>query len=101
MSIQILGNVSAGTKDFQSSVALFPKTLAAHWNLLTAYIISKQDQLAVDEYKRMLALGLSEDSGTLERAIKLFAGMRTSSAVVNLYQRLLKLNSNNAEQHPL
>src|SRR3989338_403484 len=64
------GNVAAGTKDFQSAVALFPKNLDAHWNLLTAYIISKQDQLAVDEYKRMLALGLSEDSGTLERAIR-------------------------------
>ena len=91
------GNVAAAIKDFQSAVALYPKNLDAHWNLLTAYVISEQDQLAVDEYQRMLSFGLSEDNGTLERAIKLFSGMRTSHAVVNLYQRLLKLNSNNAK----
>lgn len=95
------GKISEGIKDFQSAVALYPKNTDAHWNLLTAYIISKQDKLAVDEYMRMLALGLSEDSGTLERAIKLFTSMRTSLQAVNLYQRLLKLNSDNAKEHAL
>ncbi len=92
-----LGNVEQGIKYFRQAVALNPKTLESHWNLLTAYIVTGQPQLAQIEYQKMLTLGLPENEANLNRLANMYASVKAYQNTVNIYEKLIKLKPNNIE----
>ena len=92
-----LQNVEQGIKYFRQAVALNPKTLESYWNLLTAYVVTGQGQLAQQEYQKMLDLGLSENEANLNRLANMYASVKAYQIVINIYNKLVTLKPNNIE----
>ncbi len=87
-----LQHIEQGIRYFRQAVALNPKTLESHWNLLTAYVVTGQGQLAQQEYQKMLDLGLPENEANLNRLANMYASVKAYQIVVNIYNKLITLN---------
>jgi tetratricopeptide (TPR) repeat protein len=87
-----LGNVKEGVGYFQNGVDLNPVNLDSRWLLLTAHIITGQNQAASDEYDQMLKLGLGENITNLERLANLYSLTKNYSALAKIYEKLVQLN---------
>jgi len=92
-----LGSFKEGTNYFQKGVALSPKNLDARWLLLTAYIITGQNEEAASEYNTMIDLGLSENIANLERLVNLYSLTKNYPTLISLYQKLINLKPENID----
>lgn len=92
-----LQNVEQGINYFKKAVALNPKTLESHWNLLTAYVVTGQAQPAQQEYQTMLDLGLQENESNLKRLVNIYSSVKAYEIVINIAHKLIELNPDNLE----
>ncbi len=90
-----LGRYQRGLDYLQQGVNLNPRTLDAHWVLLSGYLLSGEFQKASWEYQRMLSLGLRDNYQNTSRLAKLLAPFeadpRAASFLARVYGRLTSL----------
>ena len=93
-----LGKKEEGFNYFRKAIALNPETMESHWNLLTAYIITGESELAEKQLTLMKEKGLNyNDRPTLERLARIYSAAKDYQRVVSLYQGLIELDPNEAK----
>ena len=86
-----------GVSYFQKAVALNPENLDSRWLLLTAYIITGQNQEAELEYQTMVRYGLVEIPVNLERLAGLYQMSKNYFALAKIYDKLVQLEPRKTE----
>ncbi len=88
------GYTDEGIGYFKKVVNLNPQTLDAHWNLLTAHIVTNHLEQAQTQYEKMLELGLSQNEPHLERLAGLYETTNHFSEAADYYSQLAQLKPN-------
>ncbi len=92
-ALMSLKKYDEGIEYFKKAVALNPKTLESHWNLMTAYILAGRNDKVKEEEKFMLSRGYDFNNNVkgLNRLYNVYLAIGRTKKVVEILERIVKL----------
>ncbi len=90
------GRHQEGIEYFKKGVELNPKVIESHWNLAAAYIIAGQDDLAEEEFDKIIERGFNYYSmENLQKLVRPYLIRKDFTKIAFLYEEMIKLQPNN------
>ncbi len=92
------GKYQEGIEYFRKAVELNPQVMESYWNLATAYIITRQNELTEEVFSQMAERGFNYYStNSLQRLTKIYSAIKDFQKLTLLYQEMIKLEPNNPD----
>ncbi|MFH1890900.1 MAG: O-antigen ligase family protein [Candidatus Kuenenbacteria bacterium] len=92
-----LGQQDKGIASFEKAVELNPKAIDSYWNLLSAYVITKQMDKAETVYQYMRQKGATDSHNNLEKLSRIYGTIKYYPKLKEIYQKLIESDPQNID----